>query len=115
MRHFARIYCLENMIDSLKKLAIAVIVLVVGVGTLISYFVSVNRKINMLEQANERLTASEKVHLEEIDKMKKSQQLYKEQAEKSKKELAQIKKVVVKKDAEIVELAHNITSSFDYE
>jgi len=114
-RRFARIYCLANMIDSLKKLAIAVIVLVVGVGTLISYFVSVNRKINMLEQANERLTASEKVHLEEIDKMKKVNQLYKEQAEKSKKELAQIKKVVVKKDAEIVELAHNITSSFDYE
>ena len=75
--------------DGLKKLAIAVIVLVVGVGTLISYFVSVNRKINMLEQANERLTASEKVHLEEIDKMKKVNQLYKEQAEKSKKELKQ--------------------------
>ena len=48
------------IMDSLKKLAVAVIVLVVGVGTLISYFVSANRKINMLEQANERLTVSEK-------------------------------------------------------
>lgn len=85
--------------DGLKKLAIAVIVLVVGVGTLIGYFVSANRKINMLEQANERLTASEKVHLEEIDKMKKVNQLYKEQAEKSKKELAQIKKVEIYKNS----------------
>ena len=114
-RHFARIYCLENMIDSLKKLAIAVIVLVVGVVTLLIYAVNREAKIGEQAQTIERLTASEKVHLEKIDKMKKSQQLYKEQAEKSKKELAQIKKVVVKKDAEIVELAHNITSSFDYE
>ena len=112
-RHFARIYCLENMIDSLKKLAIAVIVLVVGVGTLIGYFVSVNRKINMLEQANERLTASEKVHLEEIDKMKKSQQLYKEQAEKFEKELQKAKKIKVPSNASVEQEDVKFLECFD--
>lgn len=101
--------------DGLKKVAIAVIVLVVGVVALSIYIVNREAKIGEQAQTIGRLTASEKVHLEELEKIKKSQQLYKEQAEKSKKELAQIKKVIVKKDAEIVELAHNITGSFDYE
>lgn len=98
-RHFARIYCLENMIDSLKKLAVAVIVLVVGMAALLIYIVNREAKIGEQAQTIERLTASEKVHLEEIDKMKKVNQLYKEQAEKSKKELVQIKKVEIYKNS----------------
>ena len=87
------------IMDGLKKLATAVVVLVVGMAALLIYIVNREAKIGKQAQTIERLTASEKVHLEEIDKMKKSQQLYKEQAEKSKKELAEIKKVEIYKNS----------------
>ena len=87
------------MIDGLKKLAIAVIVLVAGMTALLIYIVNREAKIGKQAQTIERLTASEKVHLEELDKIKKINQLYKEQAEKSKKELAQIKKVEINKNS----------------
>ena len=101
------------IMDSLKKLAIAVIVLVVCMTALSIYIVNREAKIGEQAQTIERLTASEKVHLEEIDKMKKINQLYKEQAEKFEKELQKAKKIKVPSNASVEQEDAKFLECFD--
>lgn len=92
--------------DGLKKLAVAVIVLVACVTAGMVYVIRSERALSKTKQENTQLKVELREHkaieealYEENCKLAKRQQLYKEQAEKSKKELAEIKKVEIYKNS----------------
>ena len=87
------------IMDSLKKLAIAVIVLVVGVVALVIYIVNREAKIGKQAQTIERLNTSVQSLTTTNSAMLAEKKLYSQQVQKLQEELKKVKKIEVKKDA----------------
>ena len=85
--------------DGLKKLAIAVIVLVVGVVALSIYIVNREAKIGKQAQTIERLNTSVQSLTTTNSAMLAEKKLYSQQVQKLQEELQKVKKIEVKKDA----------------
>ena len=103
--------------DSLKKLAIAVIVLIVGVAALVIYIVNREAKIGKQAQTIERLNTSVQSLTTTNGAMLAEKKLYSQRVQKLQEELKKVKKIEVKKDAtgNGDDLIKALSMIFDYE
>ena len=103
--------------DSLKKLAIAVIVLVVGVVALSIYIVNREAKIGKQAQTIERLNTSVQSLTTTNSAMLAEKKFYNQQVQKLQEELKKIKKIEIKKNAtgNGDDLIKALSMIFDYE
>jgi len=103
--------------DSLKKLATAVVVLVVGMAALLIYIVNREAKIGKQAQTIERLNTSVQSLTTTNGAMLAEKKLYSQRVQKLQEELKKVKKIEVKKDAtgNGDDLIKALSMIFDYE